>query len=88
MKVAPRALPDDGKFNVQVFTGQRSQVFLMTTQIYRGEHLPHPEVVEYQSATAEVAPEIPLPVEADGEYLGEHHRLEFGVAPGALRVVA
>jgi diacylglycerol kinase family enzyme len=30
----------------------------------------------------------PLPVEADGEYLGEHHRLEFGVAPGALRVVA
>ena len=70
MKVAPRALPDDGKFNVQIFTGQRSQMFLMTTQIYRGEHLPHPEVVEYQSATAEVAPEIPLPVEADGEYLG------------------
>ena len=70
MKVAPRALPDDGKFNVQLFTGQRSQMFLLTTQIYRGEHLPHPEIAEYQSAIAELAPEIPLPVEADGEYLG------------------
>jgi diacylglycerol kinase family enzyme len=29
----------------------------------------------------------PLPVEADGEFLGEHHRVEYGVAPGALRVV-
>lgn len=34
------------------------------------------------------ADERPLPLEADGEYLGEHHRIEFGVAPGALRVVA
>ena len=70
MKVAPRALPDDGKFNVQVFTGQRSQVFLMTTQIYRGEHLPHPNIIEYQSESASIAPAVPLPVEADGEYLG------------------
>lgn len=70
MKVAPRALPDDGKFNVQLFTGHRSQVFLMTTQIYRGEHLPNREIVEYQSESVELAPDIPLPVEADGEYLG------------------
>ena len=39
-------------------------------------------------ATIVSADRRPLPVEADGEYLGEFHRLEFGVAPGALRVVA
>ena len=70
MKIAPRALPDDGKFNVQVFTGQRSQVFTMTTKIFRGEHLPHPDITEYQSPTVELAPEPRLLVEADGEVLG------------------
>jgi diacylglycerol kinase (ATP) len=70
MKVAPRALPDDGKFNVQIYSGQRSQMFTMTQKIYRGEHLPHPDVTEYQSATVELAPDPALLVEADGEVLG------------------
>ena len=70
MKVAPRALPDDGKFNVQIYTGQRSQMFTMTMKLYRGEHLPHPDITEHQSPTVELAPEPPLLVEADGEVLG------------------
>lgn len=70
MKVAPRALPDDGKLNVLAFTGPRSQVFTMTIRIYRGEHLPDPQISEWQSPTVEVAPAVALPVEADGEYLG------------------
>jgi diacylglycerol kinase (ATP) len=56
MKVAPRALPDDGRFNVQLFTGPRSQVFTLTQKIYRGEHLPNPQISEYQSPTVEVRP--------------------------------
>jgi YegS/Rv2252/BmrU family lipid kinase len=70
MKVAPRALPDDGKFNVQIFTGQRSQMFTMTMKLYRGEHLPHPDITEYQSATVELGPDPALLLEADGEVLG------------------
>jgi diacylglycerol kinase (ATP) len=70
MKVAPRALPDDGRFNVQLYTGPRSQVFTLTQKIYRGEHLPNPQISEYQSPIVEVSPATPLPVEADGEYLG------------------
>ncbi len=70
MKVAPRALPDDGRYNVLIFTGQRSQVFLMTQRIYRGEHLPHPDIREFQSATVSLAPDPPMLVEADGEVLG------------------
>ena len=70
MKVAPRALPDDGRLNVLLYTGSRSQVFTLTQRMYRGEHLPNPEIAEYQSPTLEVLPERPLLVEADGELLG------------------
>jgi diacylglycerol kinase (ATP) len=69
-RIAPRALPDDGKFNVQVFTGDRSQVFVMTHAIYRGDHLPNPQIVEWQSPTVSLAPADPLPVAADGILLG------------------
>jgi YegS/Rv2252/BmrU family lipid kinase len=85
MKVAPRALPDDGKFNVQIFSGQRSQVFLMTQQLYRGEHVPHPQISEYQSPTVSLDPPVPLAVEADGELLGTTPAT-FRLLPRALRL--
>jgi diacylglycerol kinase family enzyme len=85
MKVAPRALPDDGRFNVQVFTGPRSQVFTMTPQIFRGEHLPHPQIVEYQTPVLRLAPPRPLALEADGVLLGVTPA-EFSVLPKALRL--
>ena len=70
MKVAPRALPDDGLFNVLAFTGGKAQVFTLTPKLYQGEHLPNPRIAEWQSATASVAPAEPMLVEADGEVLG------------------
>lgn len=70
MKVAPRALPDDGKFNVQLFFGERSQMFTLTQKIYRGEHVPNPKISEYQSPIVEVTAPEALRVEADGEVLG------------------
>lgn len=84
-KVAPRGLPDDGRFNVQLFSGERSQVFLLTTPIFRGEHLPDPAISEYQSATVRLAPDTPVPVEADGAPLGTTPA-EFSVLPAALWV--
>lgn len=85
MKVAPRALPDDGRLNVQVFFGERSQVFILTQKMYRGEHLPHPKISEYQSPTVEVEPPIPMLVEADGELLGTTPA-RFSLLPNALRL--
>lgn len=85
MKVAPRALPDDGRFNVQVFSGGRAQMFLLTQQLYRGEHLPDPHISEYQSATLALAPDQPLRVEADGELLGTTPA-SFRLLPNALRL--
>ncbi len=70
MKVAPRALPDDGLFNVLAFTGNRSQVFTLSPKLYQGEHLPNPQIAEWQSETVSLAPADPMLVEADGELLG------------------
>lgn len=70
MKVAPRALVDDDRFNVLAFTGRSSQVFNLTIQLFQGEHLPHPDIIEYQSSTVRLSPEQPMLVEADGELVG------------------
>jgi diacylglycerol kinase (ATP) len=84
-KIAPRGLPDDGVFNVQIFTGSPSQVFLLTTAIYRGDHLPDPAIREYQSPTASLAPGVPVAVEADGIYVGTTPA-SFSLLPKALRL--
>ena len=70
MKVAPRALVDDDRFNVLAFTGGRAQVFNLTVQLYQGEHLPNPDIVEYQSSGVQIRTARPLRVEVDGELVG------------------
>ena len=67
MKVAPRAMVDDNRFNVLAFTGGASQVFNLTIQLYQGEHLPNPDIIEYQSSGVTIAPRTAMPVEVDGE---------------------
>lgn len=85
MWVAPRALPDDGLFNVQAYVGGPSQVFTLTPRIYAGDHLPHPDIAEWQSATVDVRPAASLAVEADGEVLGRTPAT-FRVIPRPLRL--
>lgn len=71
MRVAPRALPDDGRFNVLAFTGDRGQVFRLTTRLFHGQHLPNPQISEWQSPHVDVEATPPMAVEADGEPLGK-----------------
>ncbi len=89
MKIAPRALPDDARFNVQLFVGPPSQVFLGTPRILRGEHLPDPQIAEYQSGTVSVTAggtgDRPLAVEADGRWVGRTPAT-FTLRPKALRL--
>ena len=85
MKVAPRALPDDGRFNVQLFRGKVKDVFLMTPKITKGEHLPHPDISEYQSSRVEVTSVEPMLVEADGEVLGTTPAV-FDLMPRVLQL--
>ncbi len=70
MKIAPRALPDDGRFNVQTWRGGVREVLAGLPRARHGEHLSSPTVREWQSRTVAVTSPRPMTVEADGEVLG------------------
>jgi diacylglycerol kinase (ATP) len=68
--VSPRSWPSDGFFDVLVMKGPRSEAFTLLPKIFRGEHLPHPNIIELKSRRLHVGAERPLHVEADGQTLG------------------
>ncbi len=70
LRVAPRALPDDGRFNVQVWRGRPADVLRALPDLRVGEHLERDDVREWQSTTVSIDAQTPLLIEADGEVLG------------------
>lgn len=70
VKIAPRALPDDGRFNVQTWRGSVREVLQQLPAARVGEHLSSPLAREWQSSSVEVNAVRPLAVSADGELLG------------------
>jgi diacylglycerol kinase (ATP) len=85
MHVAPRALPYDGKYNVQVWQGKPFDVLRAAPEVRKGTHLARSDVREWQSATVEVDAERPLLIEADGEVLGTTPAT-FDLLPNVLRL--
>ena len=70
MKISPRSFPGDGSLDVLVLQGPKSDAFTMLPKVYRGEHLPHPHIVELRARREiRVDADRPLPIEADGEQL-------------------
>ena len=84
MWLAPRAWPEDGYLDLQVFTGPRSESFTLLPKMFQGEHLPHPHVLELRSTKVGVESDRPLWVEADGVPLGRTPAT-FEVLPRILR---
>jgi diacylglycerol kinase (ATP) len=70
IKIAPRALPDDGIFNVQTWRTDRADVLRNMQRARTGDHLSDPKVREYQSSTVVVEGESPHLIEVDGEVIG------------------
>ncbi len=70
LQVAPRALPDDGRFNLQVWRGRPIDVLRASSSLRQGRHLARDDVHEWQSAEVRIQPARPLLIEADGEVLG------------------
>jgi diacylglycerol kinase (ATP) len=66
MKVAPRALPDDGRLSVIAFEGEPLTIYARSKHLYYGDHIPHPAVREYQSRRVEVDTAEPLALALDG----------------------
>jgi diacylglycerol kinase (ATP) len=86
MKVAPRALPDDGRMSVIAFEGQPVGIYARSAKLHYGEHLPDPSIREYQSATVRVQTAEPLPLALDGTVVAGGPPLAVEVLRAALRV--
>jgi YegS/Rv2252/BmrU family lipid kinase len=84
--LVPKAWPEDGFFDVQVYTGPRSDTFTLLPKMFTGEHVPHPHILEYRSRTLGISSDHPLAVEADGEPIGRTPAT-FEVIPGAIRLL-
>lgn len=71
LRVAPRALPDDGRLNVQTWATGPVDVFRELPRVRVGEHLERADVREWQSGRVVVEPAgAPMPIEVDGEPIG------------------
>ena len=84
-KIAPRAAPTDGLLDVAIEHASRMEQIAMLPRVYRGEHLPHPDVLEAKRVRVSVEAERPLLVAADGAILG-HTPAAFEVLRDELRI--
>jgi len=85
MRVAPRAIPSDGAFNVQSWGGKVLDVVRAGRLLRAGRHLERSDIREWRSASVTVDAPRPLRVEADGEVLGSTPA-RFEILPGILRL--
>lgn len=70
MKVAPKAVPTDGLLDVQVEHARKKDAIALLPKVYKGQHVPHPDILEAKRARLSIESDTPLPIEADGEVLG------------------
>ena len=85
MKVAPKAAPTDGVLDVQIEHARKKDAIALIPRIYKGEHVPHPDIEEAKRARLSVSADRPLLIEADGEVIG-HTPATFEVLRDALRL--
>ena len=70
MKVAPRAILDDGQLDVCIVSElPKLRLFCLFPSVYFGRHLAVPEVEYYQATSVRLETGGPLDVYADGEYV-------------------
>ncbi len=70
MKVAPRATPTDGLLDIQIEHATKREVIATMPRMYKGEHVPHPDILEAKRVRCSIEADPPLLVAADGEVLG------------------
>lgn len=88
MKIAPRALPDDGRLDLCVIgDASRARLVRCLHRVYSGRHIEMPEVTYYQAERVHIETAVSLDVYADGEYVCRTP-IEVSVERRALRVIA
>ena len=87
LRIAPDALLDDGLLDVCfVRAMSRLRLFAVARTVLSGTHVRLPEVEYFKSSCVRLAPEPPLSLFADGEYVCETP-VEITVRQRALRVI-
>jgi len=85
MKIAPKAAPTDGLLDVQVEHARKREAIAIMPKIFKGEHLPHPDIEEFKRVRCSVTSDRPLLIEADGEVLG-HTPARFEILRDLIRL--
>lgn len=85
MKIAPKAAPTDGVLDVQIEHARRREALALIPKVYKGEHVPHPDIEEAKRVRLGIESDRPLLIEADGEVLG-HTPAQFEVLKDLLRL--
>ncbi|MGH2750189.1 MAG: diacylglycerol/lipid kinase family protein [Actinomycetota bacterium] len=70
MKIAPKAAPTDGVLDFQIEHASKRDAIAVMPKVYKGQHVPHPKILEAKRVQASIESEPPLLLEADGEVLG------------------
>jgi diacylglycerol kinase (ATP) len=70
MKIAPKAAPTDGVLDFQIEHAGKREAIAVMPKVYKGQHVPHPKILEAKRVEASIESESPLLIEADGEVLG------------------
>jgi diacylglycerol kinase (ATP) len=89
MPAVPHARMDDGKLDLLL--AKQFNIFetiLMLPRLLIGKHLSHKKVHAQPFEALTINAVTPIPVAADGEYLGLSRRITVSVLPGCLAVVA
>jgi diacylglycerol kinase (ATP) len=70
MKIAPKAAPTDGILDIQIEHASKREAIAIMPKVYKGEHVPHPDIFEAKRVRVSIESDPPFLIEADGEVLG------------------
>jgi diacylglycerol kinase (ATP) len=70
MHIAPKSTPTDGLLDIQIEHCRKREAIAILPKIYRGQHVPHPDIEEAKRVKVSIKADRALPIEADGEVLG------------------
>ncbi len=89
MPAVPHARLDDGRLNL-LLAGDISlpQTLLLLPRLLVGKHLSHSKVHTQPFQTMQIESSTPVPIAADGEYLGSSRKITVRVQGAQLAVVA
>lgn len=88
MPMAPGAAIDDGRLDLLLADGMGlARVLALLPRMLAGRHLGHAGVLHQRFAHLQLKTDTPVPLAADGEFLGDAVAIDVRVRPAALAVV-